>query len=123
MNDMTTTRMLSATAALAAVAALFASPATSMIPRTPDEPGTIPYLSDAHLLGWGPAQATAGQQIQSYLDQQLKPNFRMPKTWNLVPKAKPNGARSNEGQVALTESRAGSTRYGYVVGGEFIGER
>ena len=102
MYDITKTRMLLATAVLAAVAALFAGGANA---RILDEDG-----SD---IGGQPAAAVAATVGQA--SSKLTGLLRAART-----RDQESGALSRQATTAKRAATPGSTRYGYVVGGELI---
>jgi hypothetical protein len=122
MYDITRIRMLLTTGVFAAVAALFAAGANARIPADtgsafaaqeslgigryavlPSAPNVAQLSGTNGRIPADTSSAFAAQEslrIGRYLVQPVKTRF--------------------EGQSAGTQSRAGSTRYGYVVGGELI---
>jgi hypothetical protein len=123
MYDITKTRMLLTTAVFAAVAALFAAGANARIPAD-----TGSAFAAQESLGIG---SYAVLPSATKVAQRSGANARIPADTSSAFAAQESlrlgrylpqavvAIRFN-GQLAGTQSRAGSTRYGYVVGGELI---
>ena len=123
MYDITKTRMLLTTVVFAAVAALFAAAANARIPAD-----TGSAFAAQESLGIG---RYAALPSVTKVAQPSETNARIPadtssafaaqeslRIGRYLPRA--NATIRFDGQLAATQSRAGSTRYGYVVGGELI---
>jgi len=122
MYDITRTRMLLTTGVFATVAALFAAGANARIPAD-----TGSAFAAQESLGIGryavlPSAPNAAQPLgtNGRIPADTSSAFAAQESLRLGRYLARPGETRFEGQSAGTQSRAGSTRYGYVVGGELI---